>query len=110
MTGFSAEHFIPVNDSPDSRRRAFERVALWISGQNRTNAAHWDRITENERTCAECRQDRRQIEALIVTRLDVIEKNVTAITSIGKWTVLGGRLLFALAGLLIAARAAGILK
>lgn len=108
MAELSAAKFMPATEHPAELAKAIRLQAVWIEGQGKTNQAHWEKIRELESDCANCRNDRRLADEFVMARLNQIDMHLQELRSDKRWTVLVVRGLFAVATLLIAAKAAGV--
>jgi len=106
----SAAQFMPKTEHPHDIAEAVRTQALWIERQNQTNATHWGEINRLETDCGHCRGDRRLEGQLPMAAIEDLKKRVTEIQAGTKMSVIVGRAAFALAGLLVAAYAAGMLR
>lgn len=106
----SAEQFLPAAKSLDAHHKSLEMQAMWITRQNDTNRTHWEKICENSKECQDCRADRRLVEAMLVQRLDRLQTTIDKMSGGAFWITSAGRFLLAVAGLLIAAKAAGVIR
>lgn len=104
----SIEQFMPVSEKPADLRKAIERQGLWIGGQNETNRIHWAEIVALKGAHAEERRDRMARDELILTTLESIKLQIARVETGSRLAVVVGRVAFAIAGLLVAAKAAGM--
>jgi hypothetical protein len=106
----SAAQFMPASEDPKDLRKSSELQALWIERQGQTTQHHWKTIQEVREECKACRADRQLVESMLHQRLDVQDLLLAEIRTNGKWVLRIISALGTIAALLVAAKAAGILK
>jgi hypothetical protein len=106
----SAAQFMPASEHPADLAQAQRLQALWIERQSQTNAVHWSEIVELKQSGAEEKRDRVTRDELLLTTVQTIQRKVDEIAYGSRLAVIIGRALFAIAGLIVAAKAAGLIK
>jgi len=101
---------MPKSEHPADLAAAQRLQALWIERQGRTNESHWSEIRELKEATAEEKRDRMTRDELLLGMVEAIKGQVAEIAHGAKLAVMVGRFAFAVAGLIVAAKAAGILK
>jgi hypothetical protein len=109
-TTMSAAQFMPKTEQPADIAAAQRLQALWIERQGQTNQAHWQEIHGVKEAQKIERRDRMQRDELILTMLQNIQTRVDKVFHASRLAVIVGQAAFAIAGLLVAAKAAGIIK
>lgn len=106
----SAAQFMPASEHPADLAKAQRLQALWIERQSQASDMHWSEIVELQQSAAEEKRDRITRDELLLTTVQAIQRKVDEIAYGSRLAVIIGRALFAVAGLTVAAKAAGLIK
>ena len=72
----STAKLLAANTSPEELRRCVNEQALWIERQNQHNQATHLRIASLEEDFTDWRNDQRQANELVVTKLEAVAKQL----------------------------------